>query len=56
MVFRMRRHPYRSFIHPTRLVDALIRGAGLERRMLHQGAFWQVVLYARPAGVLRGGV
>jgi 2-polyprenyl-3-methyl-5-hydroxy-6-metoxy-1,4-benzoquinol methylase len=56
MVFRMRRHPYRSFIHPTRLVDALIRGAGLERRLLHQGAFWQVILYARPAGVLRGGV
>ncbi len=56
MVFRMRRHPYRSFIHPTRLVDALIRGAGLERRLLHQGAFWQMALYARPAGVLRGGV
>jgi len=49
--FRMRRHPYRSFIHPTRAVDAIVRGAGLERRMLHQGAFWQVVLYARPESV-----
>jgi magnesium-protoporphyrin O-methyltransferase len=49
MMFRMRRHPYRSFIHPTRLVDALVRGAGLERRLLHQGAFWQVALYARPS-------
>jgi magnesium-protoporphyrin O-methyltransferase len=48
MMFRVRRHPYRSFIHPTRLVDTLIRGAGLERRTHHQGAFWQVVLYARP--------
>ena len=48
--FRMRRHPYRSFIHPARLVDTLARGAGLEQRFLHQGAFWQVVLYARPAG------
>jgi long-chain acyl-CoA synthetase len=28
--------------------------AGLERRALHQGAFWQVVLYARPGGVSRG--
>jgi magnesium-protoporphyrin O-methyltransferase len=50
-VFRIRRCPYRSFIHPTRLVDALVRRAGLERRLLHQEAFWQVVLYARPDGV-----
>jgi len=56
MVFRLRCHPYRSFIHPTRLVDTLVRGAGLERRNLHQGAFWQVVLYARPESVSRGGV
>jgi magnesium-protoporphyrin O-methyltransferase len=48
MVFRVRRHSYRSFVHPTRLVDAVVRGAGLERRALHQGAFWQVVLYVRP--------
>ncbi|HEY7020524.1 MAG TPA: class I SAM-dependent methyltransferase [Ktedonobacterales bacterium] len=54
MMFRVRRHPYRSFIHPTRLVDALIRGAGLERRVSQQGAFWQVILYARPESVSRG--
>jgi 2-polyprenyl-3-methyl-5-hydroxy-6-metoxy-1,4-benzoquinol methylase len=56
MVFRLRRHPYRSFIHPTRLVDALIRGAGLEQRVLQQGAFWQISLYARPDEMSRGGV
>jgi magnesium-protoporphyrin O-methyltransferase len=55
MTFRVRRHPYRSFIHPASLVDALARGAGLERRMHHQGAFWQVVLYARPEGMSRHG-
>jgi 2-polyprenyl-3-methyl-5-hydroxy-6-metoxy-1,4-benzoquinol methylase len=55
-VFRLRRHPYRSFIHPTHQVDALIRGVGLERRTLHQGTFWQVVLYARPDGMSRGRV
>ena len=54
MAFRARRHPYRSFIHPTRLVDALVRDAGLERRALHQGAFWQVVLYVRPSERSRG--
>jgi Methyltransferase domain len=53
MAFRVRRHPYRSFIHPTVLVDAIVRGAGLERRFFHQGAFWQVVVYARPDAVSR---
>jgi magnesium-protoporphyrin O-methyltransferase len=56
MMFRLRRHPYRSFIHPTRQVDALVRGAGLERRVSHQGAFWQVILYARPESVSHGRV
>jgi 2-polyprenyl-3-methyl-5-hydroxy-6-metoxy-1,4-benzoquinol methylase len=56
LVFRVRRHPYRSFIYPTRLVDTLVRRTGLERRLLHQGAFWQVVLYARPDGVSRSNV
>jgi len=54
MAFRLRRHPYRSFIHSTRLVDTLAHGAGLERRLLHQGAFWQVVLYARPDSRVAG--
>ncbi len=56
MTFRVRRHPYRSFIHPTRLVDALVRTAGLERWTHHQGTFWQVVLYMRPDGMAHGGV
>jgi 2-polyprenyl-3-methyl-5-hydroxy-6-metoxy-1,4-benzoquinol methylase len=56
IMFRMRRHPYRSFIHPTRLVDALVCGSGLERRFLHQEAFWQVVLYARPARIAPHGI
>jgi hypothetical protein len=54
--FRLRRHAYRSFIHPTRLVDALIRRSGMERRFLRQGAFWQVVLYARLSEMSRGGI
>jgi 2-polyprenyl-3-methyl-5-hydroxy-6-metoxy-1,4-benzoquinol methylase len=45
---RARRHPYRSFIHPTRQVDAIVRGAGLERRYYRRGVFWQVAVYARP--------
>ena len=45
---RARRHPYRSFIHPTRQVDAMVRGAGLERRYYRRGVFGQVAVYARP--------
>jgi magnesium-protoporphyrin O-methyltransferase len=47
-MFRMRRHPYRSFVHSTALVDATVRRAGLERRSLRRNAFWQVVVYTRP--------
>jgi 2-polyprenyl-3-methyl-5-hydroxy-6-metoxy-1,4-benzoquinol methylase len=46
--FRLRRHPYRAFVHPTRQVDAIVRNAGLEQKTLHRGALWQVVVYARP--------
>jgi len=46
--FRMKHHPYRSFIHPACAVDAAVRSAGLERRYYRCGVFWQVVVYARP--------
>jgi 2-polyprenyl-3-methyl-5-hydroxy-6-metoxy-1,4-benzoquinol methylase len=46
--FRMKRHPYRSFIHPARIVDATVRSAGLDRRYCRRGVFWQVAVYARP--------
>jgi hypothetical protein len=44
----MKRHPYRSFIHPARIVDATVRSAGLDRRYCRRGVFWQVAVYARP--------
>jgi 2-polyprenyl-3-methyl-5-hydroxy-6-metoxy-1,4-benzoquinol methylase len=56
VTFRVRRHSYRSFIHPTRLVDTLVSRAGLERWTYHQAVFWQVVLYMRPDGMPHGGV
>lgn len=48
VTLRLSRHAYRSFVHSTRAVDAIVRGAGLERRLAHRGAIWQMVLYARP--------
>jgi hypothetical protein len=34
-------------VHPTRAVDAVVRGNGLERRFYREAGTWQVVVYAR---------
>lgn len=44
---RIQRSQFRAFVHPTRVVDGIIRGAGFERRYFHRGAIWQVVVYGR---------
>lgn len=44
---RLRRNPYRGFVHPTAEVDALVRKHGLQQRFHRQGLAWQVVVYAR---------
>lgn len=43
------RIPFSLFIHATDDVDAAIRAAGLTPRYHHDGGYWQVVVYARPA-------
>jgi magnesium-protoporphyrin O-methyltransferase len=47
LLCRLRHSPFRAFIHPSELVDRLIREAGL--RLVHQRNtfIWQVVVYAR---------
>jgi len=44
---RLRGSPFRAFVHPTELVDRLVRTAGLQ--LIHQeNTFsWQVVVYRR---------
>lgn len=45
--YRVRRSPFRAFVHPSELVDQLIRDAGL-KAVYHQNTFaWQVVVYQR---------
>ena len=44
---RLRRSPFRAFIHPPDAVDALIREKGLTRRFYAQTWMWQVVVYGR---------
>jgi SAM-dependent methyltransferase len=46
---RLRRQPFRVFVHPTAAVDALVRASGLAPRFQRNAGFWQVVVYARPA-------
>jgi len=41
------RNPFRVFVHSSRDVDALVREAGLERRLTRLTPNWQIVLYSR---------
>ncbi|MGZ3601128.1 MAG: class I SAM-dependent methyltransferase [Ktedonobacterales bacterium] len=47
IILRLRRDPFRVFVHPTEAVDALIRGSGLVQRYHRTAGAWQVVVYAR---------
>ena len=46
-LLRLRRSPFRAFIHPPAAVDALIREKGLTQRFYAQTWMWQVVVYGR---------
>jgi magnesium-protoporphyrin O-methyltransferase len=45
--YRLFRNPYRMYIHPQELIDALVRGAGLEEISVHQAWFWRTAVYRR---------
>ena len=47
LYFRVSRNPFRTFIHPTQAVDALVRGNGFEQHFYKTTALWQVAVYAR---------
>ena len=44
---RLGRNPFRTFVHPSQAVDAVICGNGLKQRFYQQTFIWQVVVYAR---------
>jgi len=44
---RLRKSPYRSYVHPTEAVEALLTRNGLKRRTYRQTFVWQVVVYSR---------
>ena len=45
--FRLRRTPFRVFIHPTAVVEALVEGNGLRRTFYRKSGFWQVAVFTR---------
>jgi magnesium-protoporphyrin O-methyltransferase len=44
---RFQRSPYRSYVHPTKAVEAIVTRSGFKRRAYRQTLLWQVVVYAR---------
>lgn len=44
---RIQRNPFRTFVHPTAAVDAIIRSNGLRQRFYHTTFVWQIGVYAR---------
>lgn len=49
LYFRLRRNPYRGFIHPTKAVETVLGSQGLQRKSYRRTLFWQVALYSRTA-------
>jgi len=43
----LRRCPFRSFVHPTQSVEALLSDSGFKPRFYQQNWIWQVRVYAR---------
>ena len=48
LYMRLRRNPFRVFVHPTSDVDAVVRSNGLVSRFQRKTLVWQVIVYARP--------
>ena len=47
--FRLSRPSFRSFVHPTGEVEAVIAGHGLVKRSERTTLIWQLAIYERPA-------
>lgn len=45
--YRLRKSPFRAFVHPTSLVDGLVREKGLVQVYRHITFAWQVLVYER---------
>ncbi len=46
LLLRLRRRPFRVFLHPTAAVEAVIAGQGLKKTFHRNRGLWQVVLFS----------
>ncbi len=44
---RLRRNPFRLFVHPTATIDQLLQRNGFQRRSYSKTPIWQVAVYGR---------
>ncbi len=44
---RLRRHPFRVFVHDPAEIEAVLKRHGLSRRYLRDGFLWRVVVFGR---------
>ena len=47
VLMRLRRHPFRLFVHPTATIDRLLSGNGFQQRYYSKTPIWQVAVYER---------
>jgi len=47
LILRIQRNPFRSFVHPTEVVERIVHSKGFERRFFREVGYWQVVVYRR---------
>ena len=45
--YRLKRSPFRFFVHPTRVVEEIIHSKGFERLSYQEKGMWQIVVYGR---------
>ena len=53
LIQRIRRHPFRIFVHDPGAVEAVVERHGLTKRYLRDGVIWRVVVFGR-GGVAAG--
>ena len=47
LIQRLRRHPFRIYVHDPDEVEAVLGGHGLSRRYLRDGIIWRVMVFRR---------
>lgn len=45
--FWLQRNPFRTYVHPSREIEAMVKSQGLKRRFHRETFIWHVILYGR---------